>query len=451
MAKNTILCAQVMNKSTSPRHLDWREIAISTPWLWNSFVLSVDLGRAAEGSAVIELFKCWLSRGGGCPLTMLISCHPPRNLRPSGPYTLPESFLDALSHSSARWQDVNLVLPFPDFYRLQADRGLPLLRRLAIATSTDTPPSPPPPPLTLFGNAPVLDDVHLGEGFDLFKVPLPLNQLSYFASRSRTTTAVHYFLVLQQASHLLEISFDLHGLRWGYGDSTVSSPSHVKSNIRSLTVHLPPIFFDLLQWMTCPALETLTISSYMFSSMPSQSLLSFLSRPSPPLRKFVVDFPTAVGDAILDIVQCLLAMPTLASLEIKSLTARTANDIFSRMCDTTSLFLPQLQTLRVEVKPSPNDSSWTYDVVVRMLVARWNVNAGDIHNVAQLQDFGLRTSHFGTRFDAMFNPFDSTVRPPQKPKPAELSQLEALAEAGMMIDLGDDSEDLEEDIWSSLT
>ncbi|KAJ7686796.1 hypothetical protein B0H17DRAFT_704105 [Mycena rosella] len=417
---------------------DWRKTALSTPRLWSSFILPVNLGRVTEDSGIIQLFEYWLFRGGSCPLTMVISCyHGTSESAPSG--LLPASLLRALSDCSSRWHDVNLVLPFADFYRLQTNEGLPLLSRLAIKAVTvqdGTPDSTPPSLLELFGNAPVLQDVHLGDGFSLSIVTLPLSQLRYFDSRMATTH--HYLHVLRQTPNLVEIALDLHTLH------SVDMPSApIYSNIKSLTLRSFQLwentFLDVLGFLACPALETLVITGYAFAPISPEPLLRFLSRSSPPLREFVVDFPHSGSDALIHVAQCLIGMSTLVRLDIKCLAADTVNDIFSRMCENTSVFLPKLQMLKVVVNTGlDGPSSWTYDAMTRMLFTRWNSQAG--HNVGQLQVFSFSYSNRGPRLSP-YNPGAETLREPDS---VTLLQLSTLAQEGMVIDidLGHNGEDL---------
>ncbi|KAJ7146067.1 hypothetical protein C8R44DRAFT_756487 [Mycena epipterygia] len=397
---------------------DWREIALRTPWLWNSFIMSVDLGRT---SAIIQLFECWLSRGVSCPLTMVISCY--GHAAPALPYSLPVSLLRALNHCSSRWHDINLVLPFADFYQLQANQGLPVLKKLAIKASDGgfflDASSPPPNPLNLFRNAPLLEDVCLRDGFILSRVTLPLNQLKYFDSQ--TATAVSNLDALRLAPHLEEVRLELHTLH------NLDVWTRIHSNIKSLTLHSyvwENSFLDILQCMTFPALETLVISGYGFDlTVIEGPLLKFLHRSSPPLRVFILDLPQSPY-ALFEVPRCLIAMPTLVRLQIKSLQPQTANDLFGRMCDNTSLFLPQLQMLRVRVNGLNDPSEWTYETLVRMLVNRWQSQPSG--NVVQLQIFGFNSSRDISRCTF------------PKPDSSALLQLEALALEGMDIDLADD-------------
>ncbi|KAJ7602368.1 hypothetical protein DFH06DRAFT_1258905 [Mycena polygramma] len=185
---------------------DWRDIAISTPGLWNSFILSVDLVKTRDDDcSIVRLFERWLARGGNTPLTMVINC-----VRSGFPdeheLALPASFVSALSRCSSRWHDVNLMLPLADFHRLRADSGLPRLRRLAVMAAVHTPSVESTlPSLNLFKDAPMLHDVSLGDGFDLANIVLPWHQLTHFDSRGRDFALdARHLDVLRQASRLEE-------------------------------------------------------------------------------------------------------------------------------------------------------------------------------------------------------------------------------------------------------
>jgi hypothetical protein len=116
-------------------------------------------------------------------------------------------------------------------------------------------------------------------------------------------------------------------------------------------------------------------------------------------------------------------------LEIKPLAGDTAHDIFNRMSDPTALFLPRLQTLRVQVNMGLVPRlSWKYDTLARMLAARWNRQTGD--DVDQLQVFAFSFSV----------PLGTAADPFAQPDPATLSQLEILAEQGMDIEVVTESE-----------
>ncbi|KAJ7042776.1 hypothetical protein C8F04DRAFT_1074740 [Mycena alexandri] len=407
---------------------EWRTIALSTPSLWSTFILPVDMGKTTDDYPVVRLFESWIARGGNYPLTMVISCSASGATRPPyTPYTLPGSFISALSRSSSRWHDVHLVLPHADFYRLQANDGFPFLRRLAVkAADYMWLKSATTPPLDLFNNASVLDDVSLGEGFVLSDINLPLHQLSYFDTQAGT--AVTYFQVLRQAAELAEIRLNLHNV--------TRFEDMVHSNVKSINLQSMQIqeseTLGILDYMTCPALEKIIICG--LAPLVSHSLVRLLSRSSSPLREFILDLaPHLMGDALANTNAVLMAMPTLELLELKPVAAETAHGIFGRMCDKTTLFLPRLTTLRVEVNlGDASSSSWTYSTLVRMVVARWNVEA---ENVAQLQLFKFSFSNPHTFSSAWGNPL------PQLDV-ATHSQLAQLGEQGMDIELvlGDDED-----------
>ncbi|KAJ7270761.1 hypothetical protein B0H12DRAFT_1229234 [Mycena haematopus] len=405
---------------------DWREIALSTPYLWCSFILSVDLGKTDDGSTIIRLFEAWISRSGSCPLTIVINC-----VAPSAKYTLPASFISALSRSSSRWRDVNLMLPLTDFYRLQANEGLTELKRLSISATANTArvnSESPLPPLNLFSAAPLLQDISLGSGFTLDNVTLPLHQLAYFESRD-SATAAHYLEVARTAPGLLEIRLNLNTAgNWSRSDA-------VRSNIKLLhLLSMRERDNDILDCLTCSVLETLVIRGLFpfptpFSPQPSTpfhfpGFHRFLARSSAPLRELVLEFPPNLPDTLADIIPILAALPTLEHLDIQPLAGDTAHNIFNHICDPTSMFLPRLQILAVQVNVGQARASWTYDTMVRMLVARWHRQVGS--DVEQLQVF---TFSFSPIFWATeFEPF---VRPDS----AALEQLEKLTQQGMDIEL----------------
>jgi hypothetical protein len=332
-------------------------------------------------------------------------------------WEFPESLICALSRCSSRWHDVHLVLPMSDFYRLWADKGLPVLRRLTMkALHYSSNPNVTLPALELFKTAPVLEDVHLGDGFTLDNVTLPMVQLKYFDSP--LAEVQHYLRLVRRALYLIEIGLDLRNL----ADRSDMPISPIHSSMKTLNIRSHQVwennFIDVLDCLKCPSLETLDISGYGYSSIPAEPLLRFLSRSSPPLHEFVVNFPHAEPDSLLQATKCLIAMPTLVRLDIKTLTVQTANDLLGRMGETTTLFLPKLQELRVVVNPKSDSPPFSYDTLARVLNTRWNPQND---NVDQLQVFAL--SSFGR--SRLAGTLDPSVA----------LQISALAEEGMDIDM----------------
>ncbi|KAJ7160936.1 hypothetical protein C8R46DRAFT_1284700 [Mycena filopes] len=415
---------------------EWRAIALSTPSIWSTFILPVNMGTMTDNSPILRLFDAWIARGGNYPLTMVISCSASPRATPP-PYALPESFISALGHSSSRWHDVHLVLPRADFWRLQPNEGFPFLRRLAVKAAyypaqvgSATP--PPLAPLDLFRDAPALDDVSLEEGFSLSNISLPLDQLSYFDLQAATTDA--HFPAFLQAPNLVEIRLNLHYLDARF----VPSQELVHSKVKTLNIQFPQGVHGggetlaILRYMTCSALERIAVRG--MAPLLAPNLLRFLSRSSPPLREFVLDLASHLSDALPDTIPVLMAMPTLELLELRPLAAETANALFAQMHDSdnaASVFLPRLRTLRVEVTFGYDDgSAWTYTPLVDMLVARWNfdVAAGGNVDVAQLRLFKFGFSNPHTFSSAWGNPCPEL-------DPQSHSRLARLGEEGMDIEL----------------
>jgi hypothetical protein len=250
------------------------------------------------------------------------------------------------------------------------------------------------------------------------------SQASPFVENHRRATTAHYLDVVRKAPNLAEIRIDLRAI------DTVETSPPVQSNVKSLIVQCQTrdnIILNILDCVSFPELETFGISGH--APILPLPLLRFFSRSSPPLRELFLDVPAYHSDALIETMQCLIALPTLMRLEIKPLAGDTAHDIFNRMSDPTALFLPRLQTLRVQVNMGLVPRlSWKYDTLARMLAARWNRQTGD--DVDQLQVFAFSFSV----------PLGTAADPFAQPDPAILSQLEILAEQGMDIEVVTESE-----------
>ncbi|KAJ7886637.1 hypothetical protein B0H14DRAFT_2182711, partial [Mycena olivaceomarginata] len=85
----------------------WRAIAIATPELWRAIQISVsDEHTSYEAAAQLELLKTWLSRSGGCPLSMDLSL--PHAIDEIPRTAIDEEILRTAVMHSERWEYANL-------------------------------------------------------------------------------------------------------------------------------------------------------------------------------------------------------------------------------------------------------------------------------------------------------------------------------------------------------
>ncbi|KAJ7619346.1 hypothetical protein FB45DRAFT_930513 [Roridomyces roridus] len=414
---------------------DWRRLSIATPRLWSRISLPL-LRSLGDNSGIIQMFQCWLARSGGCPLSIDAFCL--GRSKDNTPNSIPPVLLHALNECSSRWQEVKFMFSADDFRRLQAKNGLPLLRKLDVTVVG----SPPEIPLTIFGNAPAIRVVQLGGGVSLSNFTFPMGQLRCIHTPSLSVG--QFIHILREATNLVEFGTCVDVM-----ETLPTSRTDVQAgNLRSLSLYLPdPNWINLLDSLTCPTLETLTLKSYGYSPIPANHLSRFISRS--PLRFLSIGLPRSEA-ALNDLPECLSAAPRLEELSIKYLGQEPAYDLFRRMSIVhpaeSHSFLPFLHTLIIGVRPQAlyaqnrnRDRGWTYEEVLPMLVNRWNVHpAAD----AALTSARLRAFHLDvTDLDKDQSP---TPSPPLKlPKRGSVvfAQMQALVAEGMRIWIDEEAEE----------
>ncbi|KAJ7149547.1 hypothetical protein C8R46DRAFT_521590 [Mycena filopes] len=146
----------------------WRGIALSTPTLWNTIRLDITKPWDDEKAAAqLELVHAWLSRSRDCPLSITLTDN---SDSPSG-----AQFLQAAILHCARWEHVDLVVPFDDLNLIQGE--MPLLRDLTIGPNDL--PNDDAAGVSIFDRAPRLTNVVLTNDFVPFVIRLPWAQVTH--------------------------------------------------------------------------------------------------------------------------------------------------------------------------------------------------------------------------------------------------------------------------------
>lgn len=294
---NTITIPLLLSKICSR----WRDAAISTPRLWSRLFLQL----ATPADSQVDLVKTWLTRSGGCPLTIYVFWEEPPFL-PSHPV------LNALMEQSVRWQVVFCYLPSVAFPSLSRVRNrLPLLTELSLGTDDDLPLTANGT-LNMFEVAPRLTQIEC-VNFAPTIFNFPWSQLSVIPIMA--VSIEDSVDILRQATNLEQGGFIFVG--GGNQRHPLRNWKVQHNRLRYFTIMTPPWnetidLRRLFSQLTFPFLENLTICN--LKSPFSAEFVQFLSRLKSlrtlHLRK------TAIVDHQL--VQGLKHLPSLTSLIVHS-------------------------------------------------------------------------------------------------------------------------------------
>ncbi|KAJ7905067.1 hypothetical protein B0H13DRAFT_1620261 [Mycena leptocephala] len=323
----------------------WRDVAIVTPALWSSLQLAFKF--SLFGSNFIDLVDLWLSRTGSHPLSLSLFYDE---------YTVTKrreqlnQLVKLLLRHSHQWADIELRLPDAAEFR-QFKGHFPALWTLSVAHSI----KPSTPPVASFTDAPRLTNAQLSFGCALNPIVLPWTQLAVL--KCDALYVGDCFRLLRETTQIVELSVYL---REG-GPQMPLSPFLSLPTLRFLHLLREECHMDLLQHLTLPALETLSIS---FETHDIPRFFSFLSRSTCSLRRIIFD---AWPFDQIQLTKCLEAMPSLQ--ELKLWRPQYFTDSFLLQLADHTLLLPNLKTLELNhVYPI----QFTMPALVDMLAARWS-------------------------------------------------------------------------------
>ncbi|KAF7340211.1 F-box domain-containing protein [Mycena venus] len=321
----------------------WRDITLTTPALWAALYLPLNLMNPAfvtETGRVEEFIDKWINRAGLYPLSLIFYTREGPNFEkeaknPIGPIRLRE-IIHRYAH---RVQYLELGMPQDHIRQLGLDScSFPLLQEAALGDSRGD--RNPQIPFRVYGNAPQLRELCLLSDTVLSSYTTPCLQLTKFEGEIDTLELFTLAPNLIEAQcFLLDLSF-------------VPASAILHSRLESLTFSAPWGYenpANPLPHLTLPALRSLSFGQ--LEESPVQSLYSFLTRSSPPLRTLSVDVYRE-RDAFPAWESCFSCVgATLENLELMFANSEFHTGIFHLDSQTmekdSPSCLPRLRTLNI--------------------------------------------------------------------------------------------------------
>ncbi|KAF9463955.1 hypothetical protein BDZ94DRAFT_1321498 [Collybia nuda] len=163
----------------------WRRIALSTPDLWTTLHVSIPNCQVSshyiKWRRVAEAVKSWLNLSGGLPLSISAACSALVGGQPDRETSLNITYLmNLFIRHSRRWENIDFILPIPEFIAIMAsltEADVPLLKSATLESTVFNPTNLWPSVSIL--NAPTLREVSIiSFKHTDFLQPLPWAQLT---------------------------------------------------------------------------------------------------------------------------------------------------------------------------------------------------------------------------------------------------------------------------------
>ncbi|KAF7966889.1 hypothetical protein HWV62_36644 [Athelia sp. TMB] len=357
--------------SLLPTHVcqQWRQIALSTPSLWNNIYINGSSVSRSLPSSEVKCIKTWLARSKNSPLSI--------NLRWNdgwgGKLDFEEggvwcAVFGVLLQCRRRWRHAILLwTPTIDFSALR--NNLPLLETLEIHCPYDD--------VNIDGNAfeiaPWLSSVTLSPGLTIDT--LPWGQLKFFIHEF-VMSILQSLTSLQQMSNI--VSYDT-GIVYDESEDIgfLNTPLHL-SKLESLTVCESDQFgMDrYLACLTLPSLTSIKLFQDSFNQTPDDcisAVISLIQRSSCSLKAFEIN-ASGWSSPLCALLQ---VTPQLETLGIDGRALEYDFDKTVQLlvapfgASSTSCLAPKLQHLNLRCRPPFEPQAF-----VNMVDSRWRVTSG---------------------------------------------------------------------------
>ncbi|KAF5325242.1 hypothetical protein D9619_009863 [Psilocybe cf. subviscida] len=333
----------------------WQAIAWATPCLWTSITVAIKPSTMAETlPTTAHLVRQWLTRSGALPLKIHLAYRGSSSSSTSIDYTLLYPLIDLFNAHANRWRYLALDIPSFLFSRFLGDPAVANALEVLQLNVIDSAKS----------NNPKFDLINaVPHPKSLFVVNMPLQSINICWNNIinleiATGSLLDIIQMLPQATSLVHCKFDRLFLPMN-ADIVLGEPI-VVPHLRTLEfLSFNNAISELLNAVTLPSLEDLSISFRVSSGLPEDTLVSLLDRSSCPLTSL------RLGGVIVDestFIHFLYALPvTLKTFSIASYHTDIypvfTDDLFHEMVVGTSKpdsdhatqrLLPNLETLEYE-------------------------------------------------------------------------------------------------------
>lgn len=316
---------------------EWRDMAWSTPLLWNAVSLHVS---STMRRSQVDLLREWLMRANTLPLYIKLIA----DSEDDSTLSSIRSIMNVLVVRSMYWYSFDCVLPLQCHDILEGHR-FPMLASVSVHPPKGTISTFSEPP-NMFLSAPKLRDAELW-GYHFPSMLLPWGQLIRFKTQFLTITEC--LKVLRRSPMLKECH-----LESVYSPEIIASPvsGTLYSDLETLDVVLiKGAALSLFHSITLPSLRDLRVSYGGVGGALLSAIQSLIIRSGCKLKRLCIENPSFRDD---DLIACLETTPSLTHLRLRMSSDRShtfmglTENFLSRLNPSrhAALILPNLTSLR---------------------------------------------------------------------------------------------------------